>query len=195
VKIAEIVTAILSGLTESVGLALEQETLTNLANTILFSLSSPDITINEALSFLPKDVLLTGGFLFVTNEENFPQLWENFSNAVVKTSLIEWIEISLQLLPEFNYIIITLASAAAVFEVAAGVQEFYFTNPILLSEELAKLQLSSISGNATQEFPKVLCLVVLPGFSPAFESADLGICDNEFQEQWQTQTWNSTLRK
>ena len=194
-KIAEIVTAILSGLTESVGLALEQETLTNLANTILFSLRSPDITINEALSFLPKDVLLTGGFLFVTNEENFPQLWQNFSNAVAKTSLLEWIEISLQLLPEFNYIIITLASAAAVFEVAAVVQEFYFTNPILLSEELAKLQLSSISGNATQEFPKVLCLVVLPGFSPAFESADLGICDNEFQEQWQTQTWNSTLRK
>ena len=188
-------TGILIGLTESLGLVLEQETLTRLAKTILFSLTSPDITINEALSFLPKDVLLTGGFLYVTNEENFPQLWDNFSNAVAKTNQLEWIEISLQLLPEYNFIILTLASAAVVFEVAAGIQDFYLTNPVFLSEELAQLQLSSISGNATQEFPNVLCLVVLPELIPGSEIGNLGICENKFIEQWQAQTWNSTLRK
>lgn len=188
-------TGALIGLTESVGLTLPQETLTGLANGILFSLSSPNITINEALKFLPNDVLLTGGLLFITNEENFPQLWENFSNAVAKTSLLEWIEISLQLLPEYNYIIVTLASTFTAFDIVAGVQEFYFTNPVLLSEELANLQLSSISGNATLEFPKVLCLVVLPEFVPAFEISTLEICGNAFQTQWEFQTWNSTLRK
>ena len=110
---AEIVTGGLIGITESVGLSLPQETLTGYANAILFSLSSPNVTINEALSFLPKDVLLTGSLLFLTNKENFPQLWENFSNAVKRTSLIEWIEVSLKLLPEYNYLIITSASMAS----------------------------------------------------------------------------------
>ena len=172
-------------------------------------MSSPNVTINEALSFLPKDVLLTGSLLFLTNKENFPQLWENFSNAVKRTSLIEWIEVSLKLLPEYNYLTITSASMASgkktyfhprvltvlVFEISAGIQEFYFTPSSLLSEELAQLQISSISGNATLEFPKVLCTVVLPKFISQFENTSLLICSQDFQNQWKLQTWNSTLRK